>query len=138
VVVLARRAAGQAKIDEAGADLAERERALAEREAALVERAKHLEVQSAQLAAEQHLPAEPPSARAAAAPAPVASAPATNGAFNLGELERLVEERGPHFPGRLEEWRSYLFFLRDYAEPDGSLPGSFDWLVHDTFREILS
>ena len=70
-----------------------------------------------------------------------ADAAPTNGSarghWNLTELERLVEERGREFPERIDEWASYLFFLRDYAEPDGSVPASFDWLIEDEFAELV-
>ncbi|HVM56605.1 MAG TPA: hypothetical protein VMT74_04005 [Gaiellaceae bacterium] len=72
---------------------------------------------------------------------PLYRAAAANGVarghWNLVELERLVEERGSEFPDRVDEWASYLFFLRDYAEPDGSVPASFDWLIEDEFAEIV-
>jgi len=110
------------------------ERAAAEREAA--ERAA--QDQEAAARAAQPAPPEPalpgvPLYRADAAP--------TNGSarghWNLTELERLVEERGREFPERIDEWASYLFFLRDYAEPDGSVPASFDWLIEDEFAELV-
>jgi len=59
------------------------------------------------------------------------------GAWNLLVLERLVNDRGDEFPDKRDEWVSYLYFLREYAEPDGTVPSSFDWLIHDTFAEIV-
>ena len=53
-------------------------------------------------------------------------------------LERLVNDRGDEFPDRRDEWSSYLFFLREYAEPDGSVPASFDWLIQETFSELVA
>ena len=53
-------------------------------------------------------------------------------------LDRLVEQRGADFPNRLEEWRSYLYSLRAYASPDGTLPASFDSLVEETFSELVT
>jgi DNA repair exonuclease SbcCD ATPase subunit len=79
---------------------------------------------------------EPEPERAAAPPVPAQSRPG-NGTYNLTALERLVEERGAEFPDRVEEWTSYLFFLRDYAAADGSVPAGFDWLIQDTFRELV-
>ena len=71
-------------------------------------------------------------------PRPTAAVePDRNGHYNLVTLEGLVEHRGREFPDRAEEWTSYLFFLRDYAAPDGSLPDSFDALISDTFSELL-
>ena len=52
-------------------------------------------------------------------------------------LERLVEERGGSFPTGGDEWTSYLFFLREYAESDGTVPASFDWLIEDEFAELV-
>jgi cellulose synthase/poly-beta-1,6-N-acetylglucosamine synthase-like glycosyltransferase len=60
------------------------------------------------------------------------------GRWNLNQLRSLVESRGAEFPGRGEEWDSYLFHLRSYARPSGLLPASFDWLVEDTFAELLA
>ena len=60
-----------------------------------------------------------------------------NGRYNLVTLEGLVEHRSREFPDRAEEWTSYLFFLRDYAAPDGSLPDSFDALISDTFSNLF-
>jgi hypothetical protein len=62
-----------------------------------------------------------------------------NGAsrWNLVHLERLVQEHGGEYPDRLDEWSAYLFFLRDYAQPDGTVPASFDWLIAETFAELV-
>ena len=59
------------------------------------------------------------------------------GAWNLLVLERLVNDRGGEFPDKRDEWVSYLYFLREYAEPDGTVPSSFDWLIQDTFAELV-
>jgi capsular polysaccharide biosynthesis protein len=79
------------------------------------------------------LPAPP----AAAAPPP-ASGEEQTGAWNLMVLERLVNDRGEEFPDRRDEWTSYLYFLREYAEPDGTVPSSFDWLIQETFSELVA
>ena len=52
-------------------------------------------------------------------------------------MPKVSERRGREFPEQAEEWTSYLFFLRDYAAPDGSLPDSFDALISDTFADLL-
>ena len=57
--------------------------------------------------------------------------------WNLAELERLVEKHGEENPERLEEWSSYLYFLRDHAGRDGELPDAFDWLLADVFAELV-
>ena len=61
-----------------------------------------------------------------------------DGAYNLLRLERLVDERRGEFPDRAEEWSSYLYFLREYAAPDGSVPASFDTLIEATFAELVA
>jgi hypothetical protein len=117
-------AAGDGDLGRREAELEERERALQERVAAVTQR----ELAVARLAA----------GTAAAAPAPAQPAAAEpSGTFDLGRLERLVADRGAAHPDRRDEWESTLFFLRDYAQPDGTLPGSFDWLVQDTFAPLL-
>jgi capsular polysaccharide biosynthesis protein len=134
------------------AELADRERQLAariaaaaKREAELARRAAEVALRERESAAEQEEAAAAAAAAAAAeaaavtAPQPPASpGGATRGRYNLVGLEQLVGERGGAFPERLEEWSSYLYFLREYAASDGSLPASFDPLVGDTFGEILA
>ena len=63
---------------------------------------------------------------------------APEGGWRLGRLERLVAERGGEFPDRHDEWTTYLFFLREHAGPDGRLPSRFDWLVEETFHDLLA
>jgi hypothetical protein len=59
------------------------------------------------------------------------------GSWNLNDLRRLVDLHATEFPDRLDEWGSYLFLLRDYADVHGRIPAQFDWLIEDTFRELL-
>ena len=40
-------------------------------------------------------------------------------------------------PEQAEEWRTYLFFLREHAAPDGALPRSLDGLLSEVFGELL-
>ncbi len=138
----AERAAAEREAAERAAALREAEereaaeRAAADREAA--ERAAQEQEEAEARAAAAAAPPEPalpgvPLYRADAAPANGIA----RGHWNLTELERLVEERGREFPERIDEWASYLFFLRDYAEPDGSVPASFDWLIEDEFAELV-
>jgi len=60
------------------------------------------------------------------------------GAWNVVALERLVDKRGSEFPDRVEEWQAYLFFLREHASMEGTLPPSFDALVDEAFHELLA
>lgn len=62
---------------------------------------------------------------------------APEGGWNLDRLERWIEERGDRFPGRVEEWRYYTVYMRDFVNVDGILPSSFDRLVWDVFGELL-
>ena len=62
---------------------------------------------------------------------------APEGGWNLDRLERWVEERGDRFPGRVEEWRYYMVYMRGFANVDGVLPSSFDRLVWDAFGDLL-
>jgi DNA repair exonuclease SbcCD ATPase subunit len=57
--------------------------------------------------------------------------------WNLDTLTRLVEESADDFPDRADEWRYTLFYLRNEADIDGSLPGRFDALVEECFGELL-
>jgi capsular polysaccharide biosynthesis protein len=122
--------------------LAERIATAAKREAELARRAAELAVREREAAAEQEAAAaaaeEAKAAEAAIPPAPPAAANGVRGSYNLVTLEQLVDERGSAFPDRLEEWSSYLYFLREYAAADGVVPASFDGLIHDTFEELLA
>jgi hypothetical protein len=95
---------------------------------------------AAELAVRERKLAEDEAAAAAAAAAPAPVTIPTNGAagtYSLTDLEERVAERGQEHPEKREEWQSYLFFLRDYARPDGRIPASFDGLIADTFAELL-
>jgi len=70
----------------------------------------------------------------APAPPPVT---AERGDWNFDELQALVREHAGDFPDRAEEWEIYLESIRDYAGPDGRLPASLDWLIWDTFGDVL-
>jgi capsular polysaccharide biosynthesis protein len=77
-------------------------------------------------------------------PAPAVPPPDTSvavgaaGAFSLERLERLIRDHGDALPPeRQEELRSYVEYLRPYANVDGSLPKSFDPLVDEVFGDLL-
>jgi hypothetical protein len=54
--------------------------------------------------------------------------------WNLWELERAARERGD-----TNEERDFLFlYLRDYADPTGTLPVDFDGLIRDSFADLLT
>jgi len=130
-----------------------REAALDARTAELDRRAEELALEAAQAArqAEEQERQRPPEPAPVPAPVPAPAAPAPaapppgeaavdeqSGRWNLLVLERLINERAGEFPRRVDEWSSYLYYLREYAEPDGSVPASFDWLIQDTFSELLA
>jgi capsular polysaccharide biosynthesis protein len=129
-LALARRAAElsarERELDSRAAELESRSAELEERERGLDERAERLAEEARQVAE--------------APPRPVVALAGDpgDGHFNLVTLERLVEERGRDFPHRVEEWSSYLYFLRDYAAPDGSVPASFDGLIQETFADLVA
>jgi capsular polysaccharide biosynthesis protein len=119
-------------------DLRRREEALVKRVEAVTRREAELARRAAELALRERKLTEDEAAAAAAVPEPVPIP--TNGAagaYSLTDLEELVAARGGDHPERVEEWQSYLFFLRDYASSDGRIPASFDWLIADTFGELL-
>ena len=141
----------EAELARRAAAVAAREREAAEQAEALERRTEELEEWAAELAAREEQqaqeppPPEPPPEPPPAAAVPfapgepaAASVPAADGRWNLFSLQRLVDERGGEHPERIEEWSSYLYFLREYAEPDGSVPGSFDWLIEDTFADLMA
>jgi hypothetical protein len=81
-------------------------------------------------------PPEPTEPEQTPEPEP-AAVTADPGDWNFGELEGLVREHSADFPDRAEEWEIYLESIREYAGPDGQLPASLDWLIWDTFAELL-
>jgi prefoldin subunit 5 len=123
-----------AELETRAEELGARAEELGARAEELARRADELEERTAAAA-----PPEPWPEPVAFAPAAsnVATLPLRPGRWNLNELARVVEERSPEFPDRQDEWQSYLFFLRSYAEPDGTVPASFDWLIEEQFGEIV-
>jgi hypothetical protein len=122
------------------ADLVRRERALEARVAMVTKRELDLTRRAAELAAREREAARPgpPEPEPEREPGPTPAPPAAPGErYNLLELERLVEARAAEFPHRAQEWSSYLFFLREHAAADGSVPASFDGLIADAFAELV-
>jgi hypothetical protein len=138
--------------DARSARLEERLKAVTAREVALVHRAAELALIEreldtpdarlvqfeARVAEAVGVAEEPYPAPDEAPPSNVMELPQRSGRWNLNRLTNLVEARGAEFPSRQYEWGSYLYFLRDYAKLDGSLPPAFDWLVEETFAELLA
>jgi uncharacterized protein involved in exopolysaccharide biosynthesis len=123
-----------------GEAIAKREEALEQRVKAVTKREREVARRVGELAKRERrlesravVPEPEPEPEREPAPPPILG----SGAWSVVALERLVAERGAEFPGRIEEWRTYLFFLREHASPEGALPPSFDALVEETFRELL-
>ncbi|MDQ3866465.1 MAG: hypothetical protein M3304_06505, partial [Actinomycetota bacterium] len=58
--------------------------------------------------------------------------------YDLSSLDALVHERAHEFPEQLDEWRAYLFHLREFVDERGLLPASFDGLVAEVFADLLA
>jgi len=126
-----------------------RERALAVHAGRLTAREQELEARAAkfgasetELAARAAAPPRPPPPQPEPTPEPAPAeaepvVPARAGAWNLDELQSLVDAEATATPEQAEEWRAYLFFLREHAAPDGALPRSLDPLLSDVFAELL-
>jgi hypothetical protein len=63
--------------------------------------------------------------------------PTADGAYRLERLESIVAAREADFPERASEWHAYLFFLRDHAASDGTIPAHFEYLIEEVFAEVL-
>jgi hypothetical protein len=57
--------------------------------------------------------------------------------WSLWELDSLTEEHAGDDPFRTEERRAILYFLRDHAALDGSIPDEFAPVVAETFGDLL-
>jgi hypothetical protein len=121
--------------------VAKRERALAKRAGELAAREKQLARREEELAAASARPRPTPvepEREPVPEPEPVAVPQAASAHWNLNALETLVRQHASADPAQVEEWNTYLFFLREHAEPDGTLPPTFDDLVNDVFGELLA
>jgi hypothetical protein len=136
-----------------------RERAVAVRAGKLAVREQELEARTAKVAAAEHEagaragelataerepeppaaepfpspPEPPPQPQAKAEPA----LPPPAGTWNLYELQKAVDAQTGVIPEQAEIWQAHLYFLREHASSDGSLPRSFDALIADVFAEIV-
>jgi hypothetical protein len=63
--------------------------------------------------------------------------PPRTGTWNLNELQAAVDAYVDPTPEQAESWRTYLFFVREHASPDGTLPRSLDPLIADVFADIV-
>jgi hypothetical protein len=133
-------------------ELAASEQRLTEREAALQGREAELGAQrrageeelanrktqleeEARAAVPEPVPEPEPEPEPTPAPQP-AAVPA--GTWTIELLEQRVAQRRERFPDQADEWVTYLYFLREHASIDGSLPRSFDSLIADVFADAIS
>jgi hypothetical protein len=63
--------------------------------------------------------------------------PPRTGTWNLNELQAAVDAYADPTPEQAESWRTYLYFVREHAAPDGTLPRSLDPLIADVFAEVV-
>jgi hypothetical protein len=125
-----------------GSALGERVRTVTERERALARQAGELAAREREFELEREAALQAAEPEPDPEPEPELAVPAEllgpAGAWNVVALERLVDKRGSEFPDRVEEWQAYLFFLREHASMEGTLPPSFDALVDEAFHELLA
>jgi DNA repair exonuclease SbcCD ATPase subunit len=131
------------ELENRAAELAERERELAEhervlegRQRAILAAAADLEERRRSLEEREDFLARRDAAASATAEVRELPQPDAYG-WNLETLTRLVEERADEFPDHVDEWRYTLFYLRNEARVDGTLPSKFDALVEECFGELL-
>jgi hypothetical protein len=53
------------------------------------------------------------------------------------ELDRLVRSNRAVNPEQADEQALVLMHLRDFANPEGTLPADFDSVVRESFGELL-
>ena len=80
---------------------------------------------------------EPPPPAAEEEPVVAPPAPAEPREWNLWELDRVAREAAGADVARDEERSFLLMYLREFADPDGMLPVTFDLLVRETFGDVL-
>jgi DNA repair exonuclease SbcCD ATPase subunit len=136
-------AAQERDFEKRAGEVAKDEDRAAERARELAERQRETEARERQLAAQQReLEAHPTPAPAAEptpepAAAPTVARVARIGAWNVNDLQSAAEARTDATTEQAEEWRTYLFLLREHASSDGSLPSQFDGLVDEVFGDLV-
>lgn len=132
--------AREQELEARSGSLTAREQELEARAAKLEGRAGELEAAEREFAAraEEPLPT-PPGAVLESMPesASEPAEPIRPGAWNLDDLERMVDAAVGATPEELREWRTYLFYLREHAQHDGALPRSLDPLISHVFAEVV-
>ena len=64
--------------------------------------------------------------------------PQAPGAWTIQRLEQLIRDRGDRYRDRHEEWQSYLFYLREFADASGRIPQKFDSLLEEVFEPVAA
>lgn len=66
------------------------------------------------------------------------SAPAAGAALELthAELERLVAASAEAHPDRAGDWRWYVEYLRDRADPEGRIPAEYRLLLRLVYGDL--
>jgi len=135
------------ELDERAAKVTADERDLRVRAGAMASSQRELAARATQIAARQAKlealasapppppPPPPPMPEPVAEPEP--PLPTRTGTWNLNDLQRAVDARTDATPEEVEKWRTYLYFVREHASPDGSLPRSMDALIADVFADVL-
>jgi hypothetical protein len=130
--------AAEREIDKRVREIDAREREAASSQQKLADLTSEIAGRKRELEALAFAPPPPPPEPV---PAPESEAepalPARAATWNLNELQKAVDAHTGATAEQAENWRTYLYFLRSHASPDGSLPRSFDPLIADVFAEIV-
>jgi hypothetical protein len=112
-------------------EIATGQRELADRAAEIAASKRELDALAAAPPPPLPEPVSPPSIEAEPA------LPPRTGTWNLNELQAAVDAYAHATPEQAENWRTYLYFIREHASPDGTLPRSLDPLIADVFADIV-
>jgi len=124
-------AAAEREVGSRARELASSERKLADRAAEIAMSKRELEVLAAAPPPRAPEPVSVPEVE------PEPTLPPRTGTWNLNELQAAVDAYADPTPEQAENWRTYLYFVREHASPDGTLPRSLDPLIADVFAEIV-
>jgi hypothetical protein len=131
------------ELDQLASRLTERDADLGATKKQLADRAGSIAASERELAARAAEPPPappPPQPEPEPAPTPAAVAPTSAlgrvGSWNVNALQRTVDSQSGATVEQAEDWRNYLYLLREHASADGSLPPQFDGLVEDVFGEL--
>jgi hypothetical protein len=125
--------AAEREVGSRAGEVASTQRELADRATEIAASKRELEELAAAPPSPPPVPAPVPAPKAEAEP----SLPLRAGTWNLNDLQRAVDAQTGATQEQVESWRTYLYFVREHASPDGTLPRSLDPLIADVFAEIL-